>query len=181
MKKTEEGKKEEVMLKENLYSLLKGLKMSKFEHPINTYAVNKNKRLIGYEIDDMETTVEQDKLMKEFTIKREELAKTHCKKDEVGELIIKRVPIGNDEFQQTYDVEGANDEKSVYRKELAKIQKEYKESIDKHEAKVKVFTEELLKKNAEVVLHKIKLDFLGKHEKCPQPVMDLIFWMIEEE
>ena len=171
------------MKKKDLYSFRSGLSAAKFEHPRSTYAVNKNKRLVEAVIKDMEKAVEPDEQMKEFQKQREELAKEHCTKDDKGNPKLTRVPDpGNPGgFQMLYDIPGQNDEKSDYRKALAKVEKKFKEDIDKHEAKVKKYNEEFLEESTEYEVFMIDLSFLEAHEKCPQSVMDAIWWMVRDD
>lgn len=171
------------MKKKDLYSFQRGLKSAKFEHPRSTYAVNKNKRLVGDIIKDMEKAVEPDEKMTEFTKEREELAKKFCVKDDKGDPKLNRVPDPNNpgQFQMLYDIPGQNDEKSDYRKALSKVEKKFQESIDAHDAKVKKYNTEFLEEETEYEPFMIDLSFLEAHEKCPQSVMDLIFWMVRDD
>ncbi|RLD59338.1 MAG: hypothetical protein DRI97_01245 [Bacteroidetes bacterium] len=160
---------------------MRGLKSAKFEHPRVTYAVNKNKRLVQEVIDDMEKAVAESDEMKKFTKEREELAKKHCVNDDNGQPKLKKVPGKNPgEIQMIYDIEGQNDEKSAYRKDLTKVEKKFKEEIEKHEAKVKKYNEEFLDDVSEYETFMVPLTLMEAHEKCPQPTMDLIFWMVDD-
>jgi len=171
------------MKKKDLYAFMRGLKLAKFEHPRSTYAVNKNKRQVQVIITDMEKAVEPDAKMKEFQKEREDLAKKHCEKDEKGNPKLTRVPDPNNPggVQMIYEIPGQDNEKSTYRKELTKIEKKFKADIDKHEEKVKKYNEEFLDEESEYKVFMIDLSFLEAHEKCPQNVMDLIFWMVRED
>ena len=169
------------MKKKDLYSFIRGLKMSKFEHPRVAYAVTKNKRQVEVIISDMEKAVEPDEEMTKFTKEREDLAKKHCVLDEKGNPVLKRVPGPNPtEMQMIYDIIGQHDEKSDYRKALAKVEKKFDESIKKHEAKVKKYNEEFLDDDSEYEPFMVPLTLMEAHEKCPQPIMDLIFWMVDD-
>lgn len=170
------------MKKRDLYSFQRGLGMTKFEHPRCTHAVNKNKRLVKIAIGDMEKHVDPSDKMKEFTKEREELAKKHCVNGEDGKPKLKSVP-GKEpgEIQMIYDIVGQNDEKSAYRKDLAKVEKKYKEEIEAHELKVKKYNEEFLDDDSDYKPFMLKLQTLDDYkEKCPQPVMDLIHWMVDD-
>lgn len=169
------------MKKKDLYSFLRGLKASKFEHPRVTYAVNKNKRLVEDVIKDMEKAVEPDKEMTEFTKEREDLAKVHCVKDDKDQPKLKRVPGQNPgEVQMIYEIIGQDDEKSDYRKALTKVEKKFADAITKHEDKVKKYNEEFLDDKTEYDVFMVPLTLMETHEKCPQNIMDLIFWMVDD-
>jgi hypothetical protein len=168
------------MKKKDLYQFKQGLNLTSFEHPRVTYAVNKNKRMLADEIEDMEKTIEADAKMKEYQKKREELATEHAIKDENGNPKTRKVPGLNGEMQFAYDIPDQLDLASPYRKKLTKLDKEYKESIDKQTEKEKKYNTEFLEDDSEFKPFKIPLDFLEAHEKCPQNIMDLIHWMIKE-
>lgn len=169
------------MKKRDLYAFMRGLKSAKFEHPRCTYAVNKNKRLVGDVIKDMEKHTEPSDKMKEFTTEREELAKKHCVMDESGKPKLKKIP-GNSpgEVQMIYEIPGQDDLKSDYRKDLTKIEKKHKEEIDAHEEKVRKYNEEFLDDDTEFKAFMVPLSLMEAHEKCPQQVMDLIYWMVDD-
>lgn len=167
------------MKKRDLYDFQRGLQSANFEHPRSTYAVNKNKRLVKEVITDMEKAIEPSDKMKEFQKEREGLAKDHCVKGDDGKPVLKKMS-GNGGIQMIYDIPGQDDEKSPYRKALAKVEKKFKEEIEVQDTKVKKYNDEFLNEPTEYVPFMIDLDFLEAHEICPQPVMDLIFWMIKE-
>ena len=169
------------MKKKDLYTFRRGLNLTRFEHLRVTYAVNKNKRLVEVVIKDMEKAIEQTDEMKKFTKGREELAKEHCAKDEAGQPKLIKGP-GNSpgEVQMIYDIPGQTDEKSVYRKALTKLEKQYKEEIDKHDEKVKKYNQEFLDDDSEFEPFMAPLTLMEAHEKCPQNIMDLIFWMVDD-
>jgi hypothetical protein len=146
-----------------------------------TYAVNKNKRLIAEVIKDMESAVVLTEEMTKFTKEREELAKKHCVKDENGQPKLKKAPgNGPGGFQMIYDIIGQDDEKSDYRKALSKIEKKYEEEIQKHDEKVRKYNDEFLNDDTEFEPFMVPLTLIETHEKCPQPIMDLIFWMVDD-
>jgi len=171
------------MKKRDLYTFERGLQMARFEHPRCTYAVNKNKRLVRQTIEDMEKAIEESEKIKEFHKKREELAREHSDKDEQGNPVLKDVPMpGNpNKKQKIYVIPGQTDEKSKYRKALAKLEKEYEEEIKSHEDKVEKYNKEFLEDETEYQPFMLDGGLLDQHEKCPQHVMDLIFWMIDYE
>jgi len=170
------------MKKKDLYSFMRGLNSTKFEHPRSTYAVNKNKRLVEEVITDMEKANTPSDKMKEFGTEREELAKKHCVVDDAGNPKLIKLPgTATGEVQMIYEIPSQNDPESKYRKELAKIEKKYKEEIEAHDEKVKKYNEEFLLEDSEYKPFKIDLSFLEAHEICPQPVMDLIFWMVRDD
>lgn len=170
------------MKKRDLYSFMRGLKMAKFEHPRCTYAVNKNKRQIEEVIKDMEKAVEPSEEMTAFTKEREELAKKHCVNDEKGNPKLKRIPDPNSpgDFQTIYDIPGQNDENSKYRKDLAKVEKKHEKAVKEHEEKVRKYNEEFLDDATEYEPFMLPMSLLEAHEKCPQHIMDLIFWMVDD-
>lgn len=169
------------MKKRDLYALNRGLGMAKFEHPRCTYAVNKNKRLVKEIIADMEKAVEPSDKMKEFTKEREDLAKKHCVNGEDGKPKLKKVP-GQEpgQVQMIYEILAQEDEKSDYRKALAKVEKKFKEEIDAHELKVKKYNEEFLDDDSEFEPFMLPLSLMEANEKCPQQVMDLIYYIIDD-
>ena len=170
------------MKKRDLYSFNRGLKLARFEHPRCTYAVNKNKRKVEEEIKTMETAVEASVEMKKYQEEREELAKVHAEKDEQGNPKLKRMPDPQDpeKIQMVYVIPGQDDEKSKYRKALAKIEKTHEKAIKEHEEKVKKYNEEFLDDDTDFQPFMLEFEILEAHEKCPQIVMDLIHWMIKE-
>lgn len=169
------------MKKRDLYRFKTGLNMTKFEHPRVTYGVNKNKRMIKEVIEDMEKIIKPSPEMDKFFKGREELAKTHSFKDEAGNPKLKKMPRNSPgESQMMYDIEGQADEKSVYRKALAKLAKEYDAEIKKHDEKVKKYNEEFLDDDTEFEPFMVPLTLMEAHEKCPQPIMDEIFWMVDD-
>ena len=84
------------------------------------------------------------------------------------------------EVQMIYDIAEQHDENSDYRKSLSKLEKKYKEEIDKHEEKVKKYNEEFLDDDSEFEPFMVPLTLIETHEKCPQPIMDEIFWMVDD-
>jgi selenocysteine lyase/cysteine desulfurase len=145
-----------------------------------TYAVNKNKRLLAQAIEDMEKTIESGPEMKEYQKKREELATEYATKNEAGTPKTRQVPGMNGEIQWAYDIPEQLDVSSPYRKKLAKLDKEYKEHIEKQVEKEKLYNAEFLEDDTDFQPFKVPLDFLESHETCPQNIMDLIWWMIKE-
>lgn len=171
------------MKKRDLYAFQRGLNLSKFEHPRVTYAINKNKRRVREVIEDMEKAVEADEEYKKFQNEREELAKVHSEKDDKGKPKLKQVPDPNKpgQMQMIYIIPGQEDEKSKYRKDLAKIEKKYAKAIEIHEEKIRKYNEEFLDDDTDYEPFMVPLDLLEAHEKCPQIVMDLIHWMVKVE
>lgn len=169
------------MKKRDEYDFNRGLKMSRFVHPRVTHGVNKNKRLVKESIDDMEKHIAQSDEFKKFIKEREDLAKEHCAKEANGDLKMNKKPTENPgENQMVYDITGQNDKTSVYCKALTKLEKKHKEAIDIQEEKVKKYTEEFLDDPTEFKPFMIPLTLMEAHEKCPQAVMDLIFWMVDD-
>jgi hypothetical protein len=163
------------MKKKEIYDFSKGLDESAFEHPSITYIVNVNKREVKERIEDMEKCVEPDEEMKKFTEERRVLAEKHAKKNEDGSS--KTINIEGQ--LPYYDIEGQFDTNSSYSKEFVKLQKKYKATTDKHDAKVKAFNEVLMEEESDFKPKMLLLSVLVKHEKCPQSVMDKIFYMID--
>ena len=169
------------MKKNDLYSFNRGLKLSSFEHPRVTYAVNRNKRLVKDVIEDMEKTIKPSDEMDKFIKEREELAKKHSFKDSNGDPKLKKVPGQQPgDSQIVYEIEGQDDEKSEYRKTRKKLETKFKDEIKKHEEKVKKYNEEFLDDDSDFKPFMIPLTLMEAHEKCPQAVMDLIFWMVDD-
>ena len=168
------------MKKKDLYDFRNGLELATFEHPRVTYAVNKNKRMLAALIEDMEKTIEPDEKMKEYQKKREELATEHSAKDEAGMPRTRQVPGPNGKPQFAYVIPGQDDTASPYRKKLAKLDKEYKEDIDKQIERERQYNTEFLLDESDFKPFTVPLDFLETHEKCPQHLMDQIWWMIKE-
>lgn len=169
------------MKKRDLYTFSRGLKAAKFEHPRVTYAVNKNKREVDVIVKDMEKAVEPDEEMEKFSKEREGLAKKYSVMDKDGKPALKKIPgNGPGEIQMVYDIVGQDDEKSDYRKALAKVEKKYTESIKKHEEKVKKYNDEFLGDESEFTPFMVPLTLLENHEKCPQHIMDMIYWMVDD-
>jgi hypothetical protein len=172
---------QDVMLKDDLYPFVDGLELSTFDDPIVTYAVNKNLRLAKTEIKDMEKSVEPDEKMQKFIDERKELAEKHCKRDDDGNFLFKKVVDPNGKEGLGYDIIGQGDEKGPYRKALATLEKKYKDAIDKHETKEEKFRDKLLKEEADINIHCIELEYLKENEiKVPQNIMNCIFWMITD-
>lgn len=168
------------MKKRDLYRFMEGLNMAKFEHPRVTYAVNKNKRQVEEIVKDMEKAKEIEEDMKEFVSKREELAKKHSAKDSKGNpKFISEVIFGRQ--QMVYDIPKKEDTGSKFRLELAELEEEYSEAIKKQTEKERKYEEEFLDDDTEFVPHMVELKLLEQNEKCPQAVMDRIYWMIKEE
>lgn len=168
------------MKKADLYSFHKGLEMAKFSHPRITYAIQKNKRKVESIIKDMEMTIKVTEKLNEFIKEREELAKKYSEKDEQGNSTIKMVPGPDGKVQRIYVIQGQNDPESKYRKELAELEKKYDDEIREHTEKIRRYNEEFLNDESEFEPHMIDISLLEQYEKCPQEVMDLIFWMIKE-
>jgi len=168
------------MKRADLYSFLKGLQMCKFEHPRLSYAVVKNRRKVEQVIKDMEETLKPDEQMQEFIKKREELAIKYSVKDENNVPRTREIVSDDGRITRFYVIEGQDDPGSPYRKELAELEKQYREAIDSHKAKIKVYEEEFLQEETDFEPFKVDLEFLEAHEKCPQEIMNLIFWMIKE-
>ena len=168
------------MKKADLYSFQRGLEMAKFSHPRITYAIQKNKRKVDSIIKDMEVTIKMTEKLSEFIKKREDLAKEYSEKDEKNNPKTKMVPGPDGRVQRIYVIQGQDDPESKYRKELAEIEKEYNDEIKAHAEKVRQYNEEFLTDESEFEPHMVDIALLEQHEKCPQEVMDLIFWMIKE-
>lgn len=167
------------MKNKELYDFRDGLDLATFEHPRNTYAINKNKRLLKQEIKDMEKAVEPSESAKEFIEKREELAKKYSVKDKNGNPKTKPLLLPGGKSRNVYVINGEDDAKSEYSIKLKDIEEKYKESIIEHEEKVKKYNEEFLEDESSFEPFMITMDML-EHEKCPQHVMDKIFYMIKE-
>lgn len=170
------------MKKRDLYSFERGLSMATFDHPRVTYAINKNKRLVRQTIEDMEKAVEPSEKVKEFNKEREELAKKHCVKDKNGNPKLNKVPDPSKpgKFNMVYDIIGQDDPKSKYRKELEKLEKKFEKELKEQEEKIRQYNEEFLDDESDYKPFMVDIELLEAHEKCPQRVMDLIYWMIKE-
>lgn len=170
------------MKKVELYTFLRGLETSSFQHPRVTYAVNKNKRLLNEEIETMEEFIKPSEQYIKFSEENEELAKKFAKKDETGNPKISVTPVPGDprRVQKSYDIEGVRDINSKYRKELAKLEKKYEKAISEQNDKIAKYNKEFLLDESEFQPFMIDLEILVDHEKCPQQVMDLIYFMIKE-
>jgi len=154
--------------------------MAKFEHPRVTYAINRNKRKVQELIEDMAKTISPDENMKKLLNEKEVLAKEHCAKDKKGRPLFKTVQ--SDETGESvtiYDIPDQNNENSPYRKELDKLEKKHEEALKVQRDKEQKYRD-LLDDESDFKPFMLKLDVLEAHEKCPQEVMDLIHWMIED-
>jgi len=170
------------MKKIDLYTFMKGLKKTDFIHPRSTYTVNKNKRQIKEIIEDMEKAIKPNEKMEEYMKEREELAKTHSEKDENDKpKMEKKKGLEPETFQMVYVIIGQDNEKSAYGKELAKLNKRFDEEIKAQDEKLKKYNDEFLIETTEYEVFMIDLSFLEAHETCPQPVMDLIWWMVRDD
>lgn len=168
------------MKKRELYKFREGLNSARFEHPRVTYAVNKNKRQVDEIIKDMEKAKEPDEKMAEFISKREELAKRFCAKDEKGKLKF-ITEVLNGRPQMVYDIPDREKPESDFRVELALLEEEYAEAIKGQTEKERKYEEEFLDDESEFEPHMVELKLLEQNEKCPQAVMDKIYWMIKED
>jgi hypothetical protein len=168
------------MKKADLYNFQRGLEMAKFTHPRITYAIQKNKRKVDSIIKDMEATIKATDKLNEFIHEREELAKKYAEKDENNNPITKMAPGPDGKVQRIYVIPGQNDLNGKYRKELTKLEKKYDDEIKAHAEKIRRYNEEFLIDESEFEPHMVDISLLEQYEKCPQEVMDLIFWMIKE-
>lgn len=169
------------MKKRELYEFRDGLNSAKFEYPTCSYAVTKNKRLLKSVIKDMETYIEEDDQVKEFSKLKIELGKECAIKDEKGNAktkIISGDKLGHHRI--AYDIPDVDNLESKYRVELAKLEEQFKESLDRHKEKVTLYNEDFLNEESEFQPFMLDLKVLQEHEKCPQDVMDKIFYMIKE-
>jgi len=168
------------MKKADLYSFQRGLEMAKFTHPRITYAIQKNKRKVDSVIKDMEATIKASDKLNEFIHEREELAKKYAEKDENNNPVTKMAPGPDGKVQRIYVIPSQNDPDSKYKKELTKLENKYDDEIKAHSEKIRRYNEEFLIDESEFEPHMVDISLLEQYEKCPQEVMDLIFWMIKE-
>jgi hypothetical protein len=168
------------MKNKDLYQFKKGLEKTKFEHPRVTYAVNKNKRMVRQTIEDMEDIINPSEKVSEFFKEREKLAMEYCEKDENGNPKLRRIPGMDGEIQTVYSIPDQTNEKSKYRKELSKLEKKFETEIKEHEEKLKKYNEEFINDESDYKPFMLPLSLVEAHEKCPQEIMDMIFWMIDD-
>lgn len=166
----------------DLYSFQRGLNNTRFNHPTITYAINKNKRLVAEALRDVDKTKEPSEEYKKYLFEKEVLADRFSVKDSSGKPVLYDIkePLTG-KVQKAYDIKGMHDEKSEYRVELKKLEGRFKKEIDEHNEKIRKFNEEFLDTEIGFAPYMITLELLAQHERCPQDVMDLIFWMIKTE
>lgn len=131
----------------NYFSSIEDQKIS----PKGAYASSKNISLAKNEIEALQKAqakAEMPEGVRECELKRIELCKKYCNKDEDGELIII-----NEKFDIPLDAQNKID------KELVKLQEEHKDAFEEKEKIEKEFSE-LLEEDVKIEFHKIKLEDL---------------------
>jgi uncharacterized protein YdiU (UPF0061 family) len=168
------------MKRKDLQFFYEGLHHAKFDNPKITYAITKNKRRLQEIIEDLQKSAPQpDEKMQEFLNKREDLAKQYANKDKDGNPLKRVIPVAVGRNMTVYDVPDADNEESPFRKAIKPLQEEYKEDIEAHSKKEEDF-EKFLQEESEYVPFMVNLQTF-EDEKCPQQIMDLIFWMIDDK
>ena len=167
------------MKKRELYELQEGLEKVHQSGNKFCYVVTKNKRKIDAEIRKMEKDhIEPDEKYKEFLIKLEDLRKKYAEKDEKGRPVKKQGQNVNGKPAMYYDIKGIGDAESPFMKEVAVMEKKYKEHIEKHQEKEMNYWNTYLDEETELVLHPINLNNVP--ENITQGEMDGIFGLIIE-
>lgn len=183
------------MKHKDLYVFKRGLDKSNFSFPRITYAITKNKRLVAEAIRDLDKVREPDESFKKFEEEKSVLAEHYAKPNSSGNKINQVPDLLTGEMKGFYNIPDVNDEKSPYRKELAKLEKKYKSEIEKHEDKLKKFNDfleeesdfkphmidfELLEEEYKEFKSNKDLNFDEKKNPFRQEIMDKIYWMINE-
>lgn len=168
------------MKNRKLFELEKGLNLTKFEHPMITHIIGKNKRTLKEFTGDILKTSEPTEEFNEYHLKLEAIAKRYCKRDELDKPIMKRVSMGSEnEFKDIYDIPDDLLIKKLYNEELLECAKENMEVIKRREDQLRGY-EELLDQESLFIPVMLDLELLVKYEKCPQEIMDLIYPIIKE-
>jgi DNA repair ATPase RecN len=167
------------MKNRDLYTFKRGLDKVKFDFPSNQLKATKNKRLLMIEINDIEKLKEPDDEYKMFDQEKSTLAEHYAKELPNGSKITQVPDFITGEMRSVYNIPDINDENSPYRKELLKLEKKYKDAIERYNEKIKKF-QEFLDEESTFQPIMVNIKFLDEHEKFDQDVMDRIFWMINE-
>lgn len=131
------------------------------------YAIAKNKKVIETEIEVLKESVKPSEKFTEYEKKKAEIVKKYADKDEKGNY---KADANNQYVVETQKVE--------FEKEVAPLNEEYKEEIDKRDAQVKEFNEVMLKAEAKFIPFKIKKEDVPVNITVAQTTA--IFSLIEE-
>lgn len=112
------------------------------------YAVAKNLNHLKSEIQALEAAVKPLPGFEAYDTARVELAKSHAQKDEKGEPIVK----GNQFVIEDLD---------AFNKALEELKAEHKETLDIRQTQIDEYIK-LLKEDAAITLHKVKLEDVPK-------------------
>jgi len=140
--------KQEVLTLFRALNALSGLKGVAF-----SYAVAKNLRRLGEDVESMQKASELSKEFNEYETARIELAKEHAKKDADGKPVTEDEKDDNGKvISTTYVI--AN--QKAFDKELEALRATHKEALDARQKQIDEFNA-LLNEESDVELHKIKL------------------------
>ena len=154
------------MKNRELFNLYQGLKsVGNLTGVTFGYAVNKNLRIVGAELEILKESNKPSEKFAEFLRKQEDIVRKYAKKGEDGNFII---------TNGSYDIKGS--EKEVT-EEVAPLREEYKETLEARETQEKSY-QELLEKESDVKLYMVKKEDLPKDITGDQ--MASIFDIIEE-
>jgi len=165
------------MKRKNVYVLKRGHDVCKLKGKKFTSAISKNKRTLDQEVEDMEKFKLPGEDFKKFQEELEEIRLRHTKKDGNGKPVIINRPGPMGRPQQAYDISGAEDVKSPFRKDVSKCEKKYEQAIKTQENLHKKFNEEFLEDEVDMDL--LEVDYVEDvPDDITQDEMDGIFDII---
>lgn len=140
-----------------------------------SYAVSKNFRRVGAEVEDMMKVLEPTEKLKKYQEELEEHNKKHARKDEKDNIVLLPAIIDGEKVQ-VYDVIGKGTETSDYEVGLEKLKKKFKEEIEAHEKKEEDYKEFL---KEEIKWEPLMIG-LGDYPDAASDFMDSLIYMVRE-
>lgn len=114
------------------------------------YAVAKNINILKNEVESLDKALEPEEKFQEFEKERVALLEKHADKDEGGKPKKETSDNGSEQY-----VMGDNLKK--FEKEFEVLKKDHKEAVDARDKQIDEYTK-LLETDAEVTLHKLKME-----------------------
>lgn len=144
-----------------------------------TYNTSRNKEMLMSVYRHFEEAEKPDPKYLEFAKKADELKFKHAKKDDNGKPITTQIPRENQKPIVQVHIDGVNDPKSPFNKDLDALKKEYKD-VTEQRVKAEKEYNDLLNDYYTFEFHPLNIDWFP--EDVDQFAMDtLSIWLADEE
>jgi len=163
------------MKNKDLFTFKEGLTQAKVLPGVKfAYAVAKNSKLVGGEIETLQETIKPTEEYSDFEKERDEIVKKYAVKDKNGGAKQESKEVNGQHFT-FYNIE--KDKIDISNKELKELNEKFKEAVDARDIQLKEYAE-LMEVECNIEVHKIVLDLIP--EDITGGTIELIDWMIEE-